>query len=117
MGDLMRLRGLMMAGIAIALVAASCGDSDSDEGSSSTPGPAGVSTTAGSQPQTGGSITFGSYSKIQGLDPLVGLGHGTSGGIPMIAVYDTLTRWDPATTKYEMRTAESVTPNADNTEW
>ena len=35
----------------------------------------------------------------------------------MIALYDTLTRWDPATQKYVMRTAESVTANADNTEW
>jgi peptide/nickel transport system substrate-binding protein len=35
----------------------------------------------------------------------------------MIAVYDTITRWDPNTQKYEMRTAKSVTANADNTEW
>ena len=35
----------------------------------------------------------------------------------MNAVYDTLTRWDPTTQKYSMRMAESVTPNADNTEW
>jgi peptide/nickel transport system substrate-binding protein len=105
----MRFRALLVAIIAIAAVAASCGDSGSDDGS--------APTTTGKQPVTGGNITFGSYSKIQGLDPLVGLGHGTSGGIPMIALYDTLTRWDPTTQKYEMRTAESVTPNADNSEW
>ena len=66
---------------------------------------------------TGGTLTFGSYSKISGLDPLVGLGQGTSGGIPMAALYDSIVRYNQATKKYEMRTAESVTPSADSLEW
>jgi peptide/nickel transport system substrate-binding protein len=107
--------------VALAVVVAGCGDSgseSSDSSNSTTAGAGtGVTTTAGKQPQTGGTVTFGSYSKIFGLDPLVALGHGTSGGIPMIALYDTLTRWNPTTQKYDMRMAESVTPNADNTEW
>jgi peptide/nickel transport system substrate-binding protein len=51
------------------------------------------------------------------MDPIVGLGQGTSGGIPMNALYDTITRWNPDTKQYVMRTAESVTANADSTEW
>ena len=37
--------------------------------------------------------------------------------IEMAAIYDTLVRYDPVTLKYEPQTAESVTSNADSTEW
>jgi peptide/nickel transport system substrate-binding protein len=103
---------------AIGLLAAACGDDDTGSTpATSSPGGTAATTTAAKTPVTGGTVTFGSYSKIQGLDPIVGLGQGTSGGIPMNALYDTITRWNPDTKQYVMRTAESVTPNATSTEW
>jgi peptide/nickel transport system substrate-binding protein len=52
-----------------------------------------------------------------GLDPIVSTGGGITGGTEMAAIYDTLTRYNTETNKIEMRTAESVTGNADSTEW
>lgn len=115
----MKLRRKMLVTLAvIAILAAACGDDDGGDAATNT---AGQNTTTAppttKAPVTGGTVTFGSYSKIQGLDPIVGLGQGTSGGIPMNALYDTITRWNPDTKQYVMRTAESVTANADSTEW
>ena len=68
-------------------------------------------------PQTGGTLRFGAYQHIAGLDPLVSLGSGTSGGIQTAAIYDTIMRYDVATKTYTPQTAESVVANADSTEW
>jgi peptide/nickel transport system substrate-binding protein len=101
-----------------ALVAVSCGDSggDGDDGST-TPGStlAGAPTTL--QPQTGGTVRFGAYQHIAGMDPLVSLGSGTSGGIQTAAIYDTIMRYDVETKTYKPQTAETVTANTDSTEW
>jgi peptide/nickel transport system substrate-binding protein len=104
--------------IALALLAAACGDSDSDDGGTgaTTTAPASATTTT-LQPQTGGTLTFGVYSNIPGLDPLVALGSGTSGAIQMATIYDTLMRYDPKTNKYLNNMVDSVTPNGDSTEW
>ncbi|TML13520.1 MAG: hypothetical protein E6G39_09945 [Actinobacteria bacterium] len=120
-GTIMKLRTRVAVILAaIGLIAAACGDNKSGGTSAATTG--GTATAATSPPTTktpvtGGTLTFGSYSKISGLDPIVGLGQGTSGGIPMAALYDSLVRYNQDTKKYEMRTAESVTPSADSLEW
>ena len=102
--------------IALAFVAAACGDSDSDSESTG-----GVSTTVATtttlQPQAGGTLTFGAYSHIPGLDPIVALGSGTSGAIQMATIYDTLMRYDVKTNQYVPTMLESATANADSTEW
>src|SRR5215213_696384 len=83
----------IVAGLAaLALVAASCGD-DGDEGAAPS-GSAGVGTATTLPPQSGGTLTFAAYSNIPGLDPMVALGSGTSGGIQMATVYGTLARYD-----------------------
>ena len=104
--------------IALALFAAACGD-DGDGGA--------ATTTAGSNapqasstslaPQSGGTLTVATYQETMGLDPIVSTGGGITGGTEMAAIYDTLTRFNTETNKIEMRTAESVTGNADSTEW
>ena len=48
------------------------------------------------------------FSETRGLDPTIGSGSGTAGGTEMIALYDTITRWNPDTRKYDMRTADSL---------
>ena len=101
-----------------ALVVAACGDSEETSDNSTAPATsvaAGPTTTV--PPQTGGTLRFGAYQDIAGLDPLVSLGSGTSGGIQTAAVYDTIMRYDVATKQYTPQTAETVTPNADSTEW
>ena len=62
-------------------------------------------------------LSFAAYSQIAGLDPLVALGNGTSGAIQMAAVYDTLMRYDLESKTYKPQLAESLTGNADSTEW
>jgi peptide/nickel transport system substrate-binding protein len=52
-----------------------------------------------------------------GLDPIVASGSGTVGGTEMMAIYDTVMRYDPATGKYDPQTAQSLTPNADDSVW
>jgi peptide/nickel transport system substrate-binding protein len=101
--------------VALTLVSAACGDDDGDGAATTTPQGTGPTTTL--QPQSGGTLTFGAYSNIPGLDPMVALGSGTSGGIQMAAVYGTLARYDTTTNKYTPEMLESFTPNTDSTEW
>ncbi len=109
-------------------MAAACGDDGGDSSSNAT-GTTGTGSTTGSSgstasaatttlaPQKGGSISIGMFSETRGLDPTIGSGSGTAGGTEMIALYDTITRWNPDTRKYEMRTADTLTSNADSSEW
>ncbi len=104
---------------ALAVIAAACGD---DKASYPLDTSAGASTSRSvtattAAPQTGGTLVFGAYSHTTGLDPLVALGSGTSGGIQMAAVYDTLMRYDLDGKQYKPHMLESITPNADSTEY
>jgi peptide/nickel transport system substrate-binding protein len=102
---------------ACALVAVACGDSGSDSGTPDGPTTTSSTTATTLQPQSGGTLTFGAYSNIPGLDPLVALGSGTSGAIQMATIYGSLARYDTATNKYVPDMLDSFTPNADSTEW
>jgi peptide/nickel transport system substrate-binding protein len=98
--------------MSLGMLAGACGDSGGEaDGGGSSP-----ATTAG-QPVRGGTLTFGTYSEPRGLDPIVSTGFGVTGGIELSALYDTLVGYDTKTTKYTMRTAESLTPNATFSEW
>jgi peptide/nickel transport system substrate-binding protein len=117
-----RRSGLHVAAIAVglALFAAACGDDGAGPETSSATGSgtgSGTATTTTGAPQVGGTLTFASYSEIFGLDPLVALGSGTSGGTEMTTIYDTIMRYEPDTRKYVPVTAESVTASTDSTEW
>jgi peptide/nickel transport system substrate-binding protein len=103
--------------IVFSLAAAACGDSDEESGSTTTAGGAAATTTTTLAPKTGGSIAMGMYSETQGLDPVVSNGGGTTGATELAAIYDTIMRYDTVAGKYEPQTAESLTANADNSEW
>jgi len=104
--------------LALVLVASGCGDSGSDNSSgSTTSAAAGSATSTAKAAVSGGTLTFGEFSEPVGLDPIVSTGQGTTGAIEMAAIYDTILRYDPATGKYNNNFAESVTSNADFTEW
>jgi peptide/nickel transport system substrate-binding protein len=105
----------LSAGVVLALAAAGCAD---DGTSSEGPdGGAGAESTTTGTPKVGGSVTMGVYSETFGLDPVVTNGGGTTGNTGLSAIFDTIVRYDNATKKYEMRTAESLTPSADFSEW
>jgi peptide/nickel transport system substrate-binding protein len=107
---------VLAAGLAVALLAAACGGDDGDGGAATgtTGGPA---TTVAKTPVTGGTLTFANFSEPASLDSMVSTGSGTTGGTEMAMVFDTIARYNPQSKKYEPRTAESITPNADFTEW
>jgi peptide/nickel transport system substrate-binding protein len=117
-----RLRRAALAVTALAVLAGACGDDGgSDAGSSggqvnmSTTTAANTTTTA--TPKSGGSITMGMFSETAGLDPVVTNGGGTTGQTELTAVYDTLMRFNTEKKVFEPHLAESVTSNADLTEW
>ncbi|HEV8296651.1 MAG TPA: ABC transporter substrate-binding protein [Acidimicrobiales bacterium] len=117
----MRRSGLWWVGLflVVAIAFAACGDDGGESGepdTTSQPGGTAAPTTT-KAPQVGGTLVWGEYTEPAGLDPLVALGQGTSGGIELAAIYDTIMRYNPETGKYETRTAESLNSNADFTEW
>jgi peptide/nickel transport system substrate-binding protein len=120
----LRDRRLGVAGALLtAVLVAGC--SSGDDGALDRPGTttsapattAAPTTTVESGPREGGRLTIASFAVPSGLDPIVATGGGATGGSEMAAIYDTLVRWNPVTATYEPRTAESVEPNADATEW
>ena len=60
---------------------------------------------------------MGMYSETAGLDPVVSNGGGTTGQTELTAIYDTLMRYNPEKKVFEPQLAESLTANADSTEW
>ncbi len=112
--------------LAAGLLAAACGDdggeSTGSTGSSGGTGTGGTgssaaNTTTTATPKAGGILTFAVYAETGGLDPVVPNAVGTTGGHEMNAVFDTLMRWDADAGKFVPSLAESLTPNADGTEW
>ena len=116
----MRLaRSVAFVAAAVALFASGCGDDgNGNSGTDANTSPATTASVATTlQPRIGGTLVFAQFSEPPGLDPTLGSGTGATGSTEMAAVYDTIMRYDGATGKYEPRTAESVTSNADFTEW
>lgn len=111
-------RRLLLVLLGVTLFAAACGD-DSDEPAASdetqTTVPA-ESDDAG-EPQRGGTVTMGMFAQSAGLDPVIQSGTGVAGGIELVALYDTLVRYNPETAEFEPRIAESLEPNDDFTQW
>jgi len=116
---LSRRISLLAIPLALAVTAAACGDSDDSSGSNTTNASSNTQavTTTTLQPQSGGTLTFGAYSHLLGLDPLVALGSGTSGAIQMATIYGALARYDTEKKIYTPDMLESFTANADSTEW
>jgi peptide/nickel transport system substrate-binding protein len=73
--------------------------------------------TTAAQPKSGGSLTIGTFTETPSLDPATNVGTGVTGGMELVALYDTLMTYDTATGKFEPRTAASLTPNADLSVW
>ena len=66
----------------------------------------------------GGTLTVGEPAYAGGLDPGQTTGAaGTTGGLQMTALFDTLMRWNGAEGVYEPQVAQSLEPNADASVW
>jgi peptide/nickel transport system substrate-binding protein len=98
---------LVAALVTATTVASAC--STAKSGTSSAP----KASSSASSPQPGGVITVGEFSAVPGLDPALVPGTGTSSGLELAAIYDTLMRYNAQTQQYEPGTAESFPPNAD----
>jgi peptide/nickel transport system substrate-binding protein len=115
-----RLKRVTALVVGLAVFATACGDDGESGGSAATTGGGGATTaapTTTAAPKKGGTITFGVFGETPGLDPVVANGSGTTGGHEMNAIYDTIVAYNTDTKKYDNRTAESLTPNADFSEW
>lgn len=100
-----------VATLVLAVVAAGCaGDSTSGDGGGGDAEPAGP-------PQDGGVVTMATWAETQSLDPRVAAATGNGGGVELVALYDTIMRYDPESGEFEPQTAESLTPNDDFTQW
>src|SRR4051812_41697487 len=114
----MRLSKALALLTVASLVFVACGDDkSSDSGAPGTSTGSATQSTTTLAPKVGGSITFAVYGESAGLDPTINSGTGVVGGIELVAVYDTLIRYDPSTGKYVPRMAQSLEPNADFTRW
>ncbi|MCU1492295.1 MAG: hypothetical protein JWO62_59 [Acidimicrobiaceae bacterium] len=74
-------------------------------------------TSAAQQPVNGGTLTVGELSPITALDPTIASSVGASGADTLLALYDTVVRYNPASNTYTNVTAKSLTSNAAHTVW
>lgn len=65
----------------------------------------------------GGALVVGMPALPMALDPIVVDGDGDAGGTELLAIYDSLVRFDPETATYELCLAQTFVPNADLTTW
>ncbi|WP_420880373.1 ABC transporter substrate-binding protein [Rhodococcus sp. (in: high G+C Gram-positive bacteria)] len=109
---------LAALGAAAAVLVAGCASADgqSNEGSAVTTGPINVAQDAG-DPVRGGTVTFGSYSFPNALDPTKTQAAGSTGGTEMAAIYDTLIRTDAESGTFEPQLAQALEHNADYTQF
>ncbi|RVW08484.1 ABC transporter substrate-binding protein [Prescottella agglutinans] len=111
----LRLAALVAAATTLVAGCASA-DGQSNDGASVTTGMVNVAQDAG-DPVRGGTVTFGSYSFPNALDPTRTQAAGSTGGTEMAAIYDTLLRTDPESGTFEPQLAEALEHNADYTEF
>lgn len=67
--------------------------------------------------RVGGSITMGTYSEPQGLDPVGQPGSAPAGGTEVTALFDTLISWNAKKQAYEPKVAESLEPDSKHLAW
>jgi peptide/nickel transport system substrate-binding protein len=110
----LRSKHLLLAiGVAVALVVAACGGGKGSSGDSTGVVPTTISDEG--KPVAGGSLTVGLEAESSGWQPCVD-SHSEAGAMVMLALYDPLMS-RTADGKVEPFLAESLTPNADLTEW
>jgi peptide/nickel transport system substrate-binding protein len=121
--DRRRTRGLRsaIAVVATAALVAGCGSnggSDDEPGAKERDYQEGVlGDDSGGDPVSGGTLSFGAFSEPASLDPAVTIAAGSTGGVEMAALYDTLMRYDTGEQDFVPQLAESLEHNDDYSEW
>lgn len=112
-----------VAVVAVAALVAGCGSSDDNE---SDPQPGAKERTyqegmigedSAGDPAEGGTLDFGAFAEPTSLDPGMTIAAGSTGGVEMAAIYDTLMRYDTESQEFVPRLAESLEGNDDGSEW
>ncbi|MEU3270209.1 ABC transporter substrate-binding protein [Saccharomonospora sp. NPDC006951] len=68
-------------------------------------------------PVKGGTLSLAPFAEPRSLDPAVTIASGSTGGIEMINIYDTLMRYDSAEKDFVPQLAEKLEAGEDNTTW
>ncbi|MBV0894126.1 ABC transporter substrate-binding protein [Microbacterium sp. NC79] len=71
----------------------------------------------GGDPVEGGELRWAAYAEPRSLDPGVTIVSASTGGVEMLNIYDSITRWDVEKGEFVPQTAKSVEPNATFDEW
>lgn len=71
----------------------------------------------GGDPVQGGTFSWYAHGEPRTLDPAVAIAAATTGGVEMLNIFDSITRWNAEERTFEPRTAESVEANASFDEW
>ncbi|WP_235736614.1 ABC transporter substrate-binding protein [Nocardioides alcanivorans] len=71
----------------------------------------------GGDPKDGGVLTVGSFAEPGNLDPAAVFVSGSAGGTEILAVFDSLLRYDSSSTEFVPQLAKSLEPNDDSTVW
>jgi peptide/nickel transport system substrate-binding protein len=115
-----------VAVIAVAALVAGCssatdgsdgGDSDSNSLDTTTLKEGMLNVTEGGDPVDGGTLRFGAFAEPRSLDPAVTIVAGTTGGIEMANIDDTLMRFDAKEQDFVPELAESLEPDAEHDTW
>jgi 4-phytase/acid phosphatase/peptide/nickel transport system substrate-binding protein len=104
--------------VVLALTGAACGGSDDDGGDGGTSGsdvPTDITLAAEGEPRTGGTFIYGVEAESDGYNPATNR-FAISGTVIGLAIFDPLTAFD-ADLGTKPYLAESLTPNADFTQW
>ena len=96
--------------------AAEGGSETTDGGADTTEAPASPSGDDCTATVTGSELNFAPYAPTASLDPLQSSG-ALAGGTDLLAIYDSLMRWDATANEWVPHVAESLASNADFTEW
>lgn len=118
-------RGAALIALALTLTLTACGARDPEDGGQPDPDQPTtveyqeglIGEDPGGDPVDGGTFTFAAFGEPLALDPAVAIAAGTTGGIEMTAVYDTLMMWDTEAEEFAPRLAESLEANDDSTGW
>lgn len=127
----MRLTSTMPARLAAgvlagALLLTGCSSSSDSDGKSGSTGKKAATDAVASglinvsdagTPQKGGTLVVAEYTEARSMDPTRTAPNGGSGGSAMLAVYDSLMRYDETDLTFKPQLAESLSSNDDSTEW
>lgn len=113
-------RSLSTAGAVVLTLGLALAGCSTEDSSSSEPEPEASALSEGmrgeqdsGEPVDGGNLTLATYSQPSSLDPAITIAAGTTGGIEMASIYDTLLRFDNSEQEFVPLLAEGIEADDD----